>query len=239
MRIAILEDEAPQARLTEGLLQEWAQERREGLSVRVFPCADAFLFAWEDDRTWDLLILDIMLEAGLNGMELARRLRDKGAHVPLLFVTGFDEYMPEGYDVGALHYLIKPVEKEKLFRVLDRLLSERAKEEPLILKTQEGTVALLPSRIRYVEATGHHLEVHAEEGVHVLSLPLSEMEEKLRESGDGVRCHRGIVVSLRHVCEVNRSVLTLDDGTTLPVSRRELGKVMHAFATYYGREGEG
>lgn len=57
----------------------------------------------------------------LNGMELAKQIRQTDEQIPILFITGYEEYMAQGYEVSALHYLLKPVNREKLFAVLDRL----------------------------------------------------------------------------------------------------------------------
>lgn len=69
---------------------------------------------------FDLLLLDIDLgKEGEKGMELARRIRQKDERVSILFITGLPEYMNQGYDVQALHFLVKPVERERMTEVLD------------------------------------------------------------------------------------------------------------------------
>ena len=72
-------------------------------------------------------------------MELAAKLREKQMDVPILFVTGYEQYMPQGYDVGALHYLLKPVNKEKLFEILDRQKKNHPDETKFLVKTTEGS----------------------------------------------------------------------------------------------------
>ena len=114
MKIAIVEDEAKEQEIIVKYIGEWAEARRELVEFR------CFLFAWEDGKDYRLLVLDIEM-GGMNGLGLAEKVRLEDREVPILFVTGYDEYMQRGYDVSALHYLMKPVDKERLFQALDRM----------------------------------------------------------------------------------------------------------------------
>ena len=120
MRIAICDDEEVQRKLLTAYLQEWASGQRRFLETISFCNAENFLFHWEEDKDFDLLILDIEMGAQ-SGVELALKLRAEGEPIPILFITGYESYMAQGYEVSALHYLLKPLNKEKLFDVLKRL----------------------------------------------------------------------------------------------------------------------
>lgn len=114
MRVAICEDEPVQAVLLKTLAQRWAAARTVPLTVECFPTAEAFLFCWAEDRGFDLLMLDIQMP-GRDGLALAREVRREDRGLPIVFVTGYSDHMGEGYEVAALHYLLKPVDEEKLF----------------------------------------------------------------------------------------------------------------------------
>lgn len=98
MRIGICDDEAAQRQLIPKYIQEWAKERRVRLETVLFASAENVLFCLEDDPVFDLLILDIEM-GSVNGIELAGRLRKNGSDVPILFVTGYEQYMAQGYEV--------------------------------------------------------------------------------------------------------------------------------------------
>ena len=120
-KIAICDDESAQAALLEGYVTQWAAQRGETVKLCLFPSAEAFLFAWEEEKDWAVLLLDIQM-GGLSGMELAKKLRKADSSLPIIFITGVPDYVEEGYEVEALHYLLKPVRPEKLFSSLDRAI---------------------------------------------------------------------------------------------------------------------
>ena len=87
MKIAVVEDEKVHAAVLTGFLEAWLKENKVEFCIREFPNAAAFLFEWEQDQAWDVLFFDIQMP-GLNGVELARRIRTQNRRVGLVFVTG-------------------------------------------------------------------------------------------------------------------------------------------------------
>lgn len=79
-----------------------------------FSSAEAFLFKYEEDKSFDILLLDIQMKA-MDGVELAEKIRENNDGVQIVFITGFTDYFSRGYDLSAFHYLIKPVKKRKVF----------------------------------------------------------------------------------------------------------------------------
>ena len=144
--------------------------------------------------------------------------------------------MAQGYDVEALHYLIKPVDEQKLSSVLERAVKRIAQPtKQLMVNTTEGLVRLNIADITYAEAMGHVLQLHTVDGVcHETRMAMKEAEEKL--GADFVHCHRSYLVNLRHVRRISRTDVMLDDGTALPLSRRLYDAVNRAFIAHYREE---
>ena len=107
-RFAICDDAAADADYIKSLILEWNREAGHPLRIESYPSAEAFLFAYEDDDSVDVLFLDIEMKE-MSGVELAGRLREMGAGLQIVFITGYMDYIEQGYDVEALHYLLKPV----------------------------------------------------------------------------------------------------------------------------------
>ena len=99
LKIAICEDNPAQARNMKRLLTEWGRERGLAAVIRSYDGCEAFLTDWMQKMDFDLLLLDIDLGDEMNGMDLARRIRQKDDGITILFVTGLPEYMSQGYDV--------------------------------------------------------------------------------------------------------------------------------------------
>ncbi len=232
MRIAICDDEKVQCQLLEEYLREWAVSRRLPLETVSFCDAESFLFRWEEDKDFDLLILDIEM-GRLSGMELAMKLREQGTRIPVLFITGYDNYMAQGYEVAALHYLLKPVHKDKLFDVLERLQGICMAERKILLHTEDGVLSIVPSDIWYVEASGHRCILAVSENFHTLRHSINELRSMLEGEKMIVPCHRSFLVNLQHVSSLVKTELVMDNGIRIPVSRGSAKAVNEAFIKYY------
>ena len=180
LKIAICDDEEVQRVMLETYLKEWAESKGIVLDAIHFCDAESFLFSWEEDKDYDLLLLDIEMNH-INGMQLAMQLRAQGYDVPILFITGYDSYMSQGYEVSALHYLLKPVQKEKLFGVLDKLERRKKVEKKFLFKTEEGILSIASENIWYVEAFGHQCILCSGEQKYVLKSSIGEVKKQLEE----------------------------------------------------------
>jgi len=232
VRIAICDDEAVQRELLQKILLEWGRDEGVNVSVVPFSSAESFLFQWEEDKEYDLLILDIEM-GECNGMELAERIRRTDEELPILFVTGYEQYMAQGYEVSALHYLMKPVKSEKLFEVLNRLQKRKKPEEKLFFQSEEGALSLKLSQIWYVEAFGHRCVIHSDKEEWELRQSISEVNKSLEPYLQFVRCHRSYLVNLQRVSMILKSELILDNGQQLPLSRQAAKEVNQAFLRNY------
>lgn len=229
MRIAICDDEKAQQQLLQKYLAEWARISGTPLKTELFASAEAFSFACEEDRAFDLLILDIEM-GQQNGMELAAHIRKEDEEIPILFVTGYEKYMAQGYEVAALHYLLKPIRKEKLFSLLDRLREKsRRQEQRLLFQTEDGPLSLPPSRIWYLEAQAHWCILYTAGHEYTLHSSIGELERFLSGQPEFLRCHRSYLVNAGHICAILKTELVLDDNRRLPLSRSAQKKVNQSF----------
>lgn len=232
MRVAICDDEAAQRALLEKQLTKWARQQNIELTVLPFPNAESFVYAWEEDKAFDLLILDIEM-GKCNGMELAKQIRGSDEQIPILFITGYDKYMAQGYEVEALHYLLKPVREEKFFEVMNRLQRKQKPEEKLFFQGEDGALSLPLSHIWYVEAFGHRSVIHSNTQEWHLRQSISEVERILSGHHRYVRCHRSYLVNLRRVSYILKSEIVLDNEQRLPLSRQLAKDVNQAFLRNY------
>ncbi len=232
MRIAVCDDEKAQQSLLAKYLEEWGALRGVPVRVILFSSGEGFAFAWEEDKAFDLLVLDIEM-GRLSGMELAAQVRLEDESIPILFVTGYENYMAQGYEVSALHYLLKPLQKEKLFAVLDKLLRRQAPEEKLFFQTEGGQVVLPVSKIWYVEADGHQCVLVTGERKYRIRDNLSNTVRLFSGKQEFVRSHRSYLVNLQHISAIVKSELVLDDNRRLPLSRAAAKEVQAAWKKYY------
>jgi len=215
VKICICDDSSEERAFINACVQEWAHRSGTDASVSEFPDAEAFLFEYED-LVPDIVLLDIEMP-GMNGVELAKRLRKGNKLIQIVFITGFSEYIAEGYEVAALHYLLKPVSPEKLFSTLDRALEKQGADgRRIVLETSEETVLLPMCEIRYIEVIKNYITVYAE-GSHTVKRPLKEIEREL--DGRFLRVGRSYIVNLQFISRVTRSEIFLRGGSRVPLPR--------------------
>ncbi|MDR1328418.1 MAG: LytTR family DNA-binding domain-containing protein [Oscillospiraceae bacterium] len=177
-----------------------------------------------------ILLLDIQMP-DMDGMTLAKRLREAGDKTQIVFITGFADWILEGYEVDALHYLLKPVDERKLFEVLDKALVRVAEEGRSIQLTADGAATRVPvGEIMYAEAFSHYVEIHTKSGGIRVKMTLGALEEQL---GEGFfRCHRSYIAGLKYVRSVSRTSVILENEVTLPLSRKLYDAANEAFIQY-------
>ncbi|MCD8337975.1 MAG: LytTR family DNA-binding domain-containing protein [Lachnospiraceae bacterium] len=235
MYFVICEDNPEEGLWLQEKLKKWAHKKNVAVETARYESAERFWFSYEEKQRIDALFLDIQLPDE-DGMTLARKLRARKNPVPILFVTGMDDYMAEGYDVQAIHYLLKPVSEEKLEVCLERIMRASDTEEPFVLlQTDADVVRILQKDIFTVEVFAHQCVYTTAERSYTVLESLKEAQEKL-QSGWFVLAYRGILVNLFHVRSISREKVCLTDGREVPVSRRMYGELNQAFIRFY-REG--
>ena len=117
LTIGICDDEITQLNYLKEKIAVWGNMTGIFTSMREFSSAESFWFEWIEDKSCDLLLLDVQMKQ-MDGMELAKKIRTVDKSIPIIFITGFTDYMAQGYEVHAFHYLLKPVTQEKLNEVL-------------------------------------------------------------------------------------------------------------------------
>lgn len=232
LTIAICDDNEGQINELRRLLGEWSADKPFALSIDEYASAEGFLFSYPD-KPCDLILLDIEMKR-LNGMELAKKLRSVGDMLPVVFITGYPEYMNDGYEVEALHYLLKPVDKAKLFAVLDRYLRRRTPENEIILVSDEVCMHVSSDMIVYCEAVGKKTHVSLRDKTIVCNMGISGIKKILTE--EFIFCHRSYIVNLRYVRSIGKTELTLDNKEKIPLSRRLYNDVNKKFIEYYAKE---
>ncbi|HBA50322.1 MAG TPA: DNA-binding response regulator [Lachnospiraceae bacterium] len=225
--IAICDDDEAQLESLHTQISSWSRHSGYPCEIHCFPSAEAFLFAYEDDKTCDILLLDIEMN-GISGISLAKRIRRERHRTEIIFITSHFEFISEGYEVDALHYLTKPVPEEKLAAVLDRA-AERLGQEPsyVIIACEGETVKLYEKDILYVESFLHYISIHTTKKEYRIKENISGFEEKL--SADFFRIHRSYLVSLKYIIRISRSVVTLAGNVELPLARGKYDEINRAF----------
>lgn len=224
-KVAICDDSGADREYIMKMVEGWALAEGHSVHVDTFFSAENFMFRYAEESDYDILLLDIEM-GGMDGVTMAKTLRESNDTVQIIFITGYSDYIAEGYEVAALHYLMKPVKEEKLRSVLDRAAEKLAKNEKVLTFEAGGEMARVPVyQIRFAEVRGNYVTIHGAEDTTV-KMTLGELEKQLDERF--CRVGRSFIVNLTRISRVTRTEIRLADGTAIPLPRGAYDSVNRA-----------
>ena len=198
-----------------------------------------------DTREVDLLFLDIELAPDsdrLDGMALARTIRERatGPQPVIIFVTGYERYVFDAFDVGAFQYLLKPVDEEKFAQVFARAVEQIAanRENPqkgrvLTLQSANTSKTVPLDSIYYIESSNHRVELHLKNGEFACYAKIGDLELELQDQF--FRIHKGYLVNLSYVDGYSKTEVTLTNGERLLLSKYKYQDFVKAYLRFLKR----
>ncbi len=216
-KLAVCDDNQTDSSYISTLVTNWALSNGYMIKINTFPSAEAFLFHYADEKDYDILMLDIKMDR-MDGMELAKKIRKSNTMIQIIFITGFPDFMAEGYEVCALHYLMKPVSPDKLYATLERAVKNLAKKEKTLQVVFDRQTDFIPlSEILYIESQKQYVIIHTTENKYRMKCSLTEIMDELNEYF--FKCQRSFIVNLFYVAKIKADCVILKDGEEVPISR--------------------
>lgn len=231
-KIAIIEDEAPQANLTKKMVLLWAYQNNIQINIECFSSAEGFLFEYEENNSYSGLLIDIQMN-GISGIKLAQKLREVGDITPIVFITGLLEYISVGYDVSALHYLVKPIKQEKLFFCLDKIFKITTEiKQYIVIQSNDNIVKLIQDDIVSLESQKHSTTVTCIDDNYVAKIGINLLQESLL-SHKFIKCHRSYIIGIKHINFIKKYEAIMSNKDIIPISRRLYNDVYNMFINYH------
>jgi two-component system response regulator AlgR len=245
LKVLIVDDEAHARSRLRTLLAECTEPRADVVGE----AANAVQAVEQIQRTGcNLLLLDVRMP-GVDGVELASRLREMGAPPAIVFVTAYAEHAVEAFELEAIDYLTKPVRRERLQQALQKVLRARVAAESgvelgggvehLIIQERGRSERVALSEVIYLKAELKYITVRTAQKEHIYDGALNDLEQRYPHLF--VRVHRNALVARRAVRAVEKHndpvegegwMVRLDGvDERLAVSRRQLGAVREALMT--------
>ncbi len=232
LKIAVCDDCVEDQNYVIDLLYRWADITNRALEIHAFLSAEQFLFQYEEEKDFQIIILDIEM-GKMNGVTLARKLRELSQDIQILFITGYPDFIAEGYEVDALHYLMKPINQEKLMQVMEKaLVNLKHREKYILLQDNGEMIKLSANKIIYAEVFSHSCVLHMIDGTVESKTAISKLENDLGELF--IRVHRSYLVNLNYMKRIVKTEIWLENGEVVPLARRKYTEVNLAFIDYYG-----
>lgn len=225
MKIAICDDEKSFVKQLYNELWEF-----DNCQVDSFYAPGELLTRYEQGERYDVLFLDARMEP-MSGIELGREIRHKDPKVCIVMVSSYLEYAPEGYEINAFRYLMKPITRVALAQVLGDIRRDLSRHGKLMLHVSGCELLLQMDEILCVEAANRECVLFCQSDTISLPHSLNELQERLL--GESFfRVHRKYLVNMGRIREFDDSKLTLDNGMTLPISRRKRAEFKYFMEKY-------
>ena len=234
IKTAIVEDERVAFLNIEALLRRYEKESADkdvSFSVDAFPSGEEFLASL---LSYDLVFMDIQM-SGIDGIEAALQMRQKGSKAVLIFVTDSPQYALKGYEADAFDYIVKPVVYEHLKQKLDKIVENRLSwqienQTKILIRAEDDIIALTPSMVSYVEIMGHHLIYHVGEKTYNAYGSLTDVEKAFKDD-HFARCNHCYLVNLEFVTSISHNQVFLGE-QALQMSRPKRKAFLEAFTSY-------
>ena len=233
IKIAVCDDE----KNIRSYLTSLIREQNTDCEITEYASADEYLSSGMEH---DLLFLDIELKgsaSGMDGMEVARQIRgmEQIRQPVIIFVTGYEKYVYDAFDVDASGYLVKPVNEQKFAEVFsraqDKILSETEQKKRTLLIQYAGANKAIPiDNIYYLESQKHKIVLYTKDGELEYYAKIGELEEELQEHF--CRINKGYLVNLSYVDEYSRTEIILTNGDKLPLSKYKYEDFVKAYLRF-------
>lgn len=230
-RIAVVDDQVMYQEQIQDYITKYANENQVLVDITLFKNGQEIIDDREDK--FDLFFLDIDMPS-VNGMEVAKHIRKNDTDAVIVFITNLAHYAIDGYAVGALDYVLKPLNYSaftlRLVRALDKL--KKKDNMDFTIHTLNGIKCLNTDDIYYVEIENRRLHYHTKNGEYIIRGTLKQVEERLG-AYHFVKCNQFYLVNLKYVSEIKGSVVVVG-GDVLEISRRSKSLFAKALTDYIG-----
>lgn len=233
MEIALCDDNPRDAEQIEAYLAGYLRRQGFQATIQVFSCGED-LIAASEHQAFDIVFLDIHLGTGLNGLDIAKRLRERDEECALIFITVSREYALESYAFRAASYVVKPIQAEDMERALRQCRAIFMRNARYIEVTVDRQTIRIPlNRIQYVEIFGKDAFFYLDGETIKAHMPLDEIEARLNDASF-LRCHRAFLVNMNQIAALHEQDILMRNGAVIPMcqrGRKELRLAVSRFMT--------
>lgn len=238
LRIAICDDVPEFLEQAKRHILLW-NNGQDTLHIDLFTDADA-LICRQNAAPYDIIFLDVVMPL-LGGIQAAEEIRQQDKTVKIVFLTSSSEFAVDSYRVKASNYLLKPLDKQMLFRCLDELAEEiRQNSKHILIRSRNTARRVALNQIEYVEANNKSVLLVLSNGQTLeVSEPLYALEHHLLLSDGFYKCNRSYIVNIHQIDTYTNKEIKMRSGYRIPISRscyKDFETVY--FTTLFGKVGD-
>lgn len=227
MKIAICEDEKAIANEIAEHIISYVSENNFEADIDIFARCEDFL---SSESVYDLALLDIVFD-GQSGMDAAKEIRKRGLKTALIFITAYNEYVFEGYEVGAFRFLLKPIDEVALKAAISSFIAVYREKSYIIVPINKKTLNISLDKVMYIEASEKHSIVRCLDESYQCNKSISDFQAEIR-SLKFFRTHRRFLVNMKYITEIEGNIITLSNGEKVEISRRNIAGFNKCYMNY-------
>lgn len=237
INIAVCDDEQESLEMIQKELYKAAEKLK--ITIETYPYMDGKKVVdllQNKKEEFDILFLDIDMP-NVSGLEVAKKLREKGSEIILIFISAHEQYVFESIDYNPFKYIRKTKMQDEieiaLKRAYRRIISENIKS--IVVNAEDGKIRLKHKNIMYFEMFSRKISVYTDGGKERKLLGRKTIKELYHELNDEdfIQIHSGCIVNTKYIDEYSGHDITLDNGKKLIVSRSRIKDVKEAMARYW------
>ena len=231
IKVAIVEDDSQYIDTLKEYIARFMRENGVSIELNIFTDGKQIVFDYEP--VYDIILMDIEM-AGLDGMSAAEKIRETDRDVIIIFITNMAQYAISGYEVNAVDFILKPVNRYSFAIKIKRAISRTAKKNDNAIQIKmDGTIFLVHMyQIMYLEVDGHYVIFHTTQGDYKEYTTL-KLAQKRINSSHFVQCNQSFLINMKYIESVSRESVTVG-GTVIYISRKMKTEFMNAVLDFLG-----
>lgn len=236
LKIAICDDDISELSNITSIIGEYEALHRNKIQVRftAFHSAVDLIAAMESGQQYDLVLLDIMMPF-MNGMDAAKEIRQSNKDVKIIFMTSSSEFAVESYSVDAYYYALKPIWKEKLFVLLDKVVSETVIQTgtSFLIKSKKGLTRIYLNRLEYAEVIGKTIVYYLTDGSVIEAVgSMQTLEKELLLNPGYIKTHRSYIINMEQIDTIRQREVIMQSHAVVPLTKTSYQTVKSAYITF-------
>lgn len=233
INVAICDYVEKDRKYIEGLIKEYCVPLDYDIHIINFTSGEQLInyYIYENSRV-DIIFIDIYLGKD-NGIEISKKIRGFDEVVKIIIATASTDHALESFCVFPFNYLVKPVNKDMLFKVLDQavLVIDKERQKSIVIKFDNEIHIIFYKDIKYVESYGKKITVYTRKGIISFNSKLDEVEAKINDKRF-LRCHKSFLVNMDYILSVEEYLFILQDNSEVPIKQRDFSNIKKSYYSY-------
>jgi len=227
MKVAICDDDEMLIEKLKPIVYQYANKHKFEMVIEKYYSGEALI---NSKNIYDMILLDFKM-GELNGLDAARKLREKNINCAIIFMTSYPDFIREAFEVSTFRFFDKPVEISKLYTAFDDYFKMYGNDFPIILQHNRENVHVDTKDIIFLEASNKHCEIHLAKKQMRVARTMAVISKKLPMS-HFYKVHRAFIINFNYISKYNSIEIIMKNGEKVPVSRKYLTAFKKAFRDY-------